>query len=143
MACQAVSCITDGCVITYNHSYAVLTLVQWITYVATDFLSKLSRRQGYSGIVFKSAWHVNLKKHKTRQLLGGFTMHYNFCHHVYMYIYCELVLEWRDDSACEKTIQNVPLPPHFLFVITLLPCNEIKTDTKLFWKFKLSFLIRW
>lgn len=93
MARQAVSRITDRRVTAYSPLCAVPTPAQWITYVGTDFLSQLSRKQGSIVIVFKSAWHVNLEMPKNRQLLGGFTMHDILCLHGYTHIYCKLFLK--------------------------------------------------
>lgn len=133
----------DGCVIAHRHLHAVPTQIQWITSIGTGFLPKLSRKQGSTGIVFKSAWHVNLSMHKTRQLLGGFTMHYIFCHRVYTYIYCKLVLERRDASTCGKPTQNIPSAPTFsIHDYAAVMQRKIETH-KLLWKFKLSFVIQW
>lgn len=103
----------DGHVIAYRHLYAVPTPLQWITNTRTGFLAKLSRKQGSAGIVFKSAWNGNLNMHKTRQLLGDFTMQYISCHFVYRCIHYKLVLEGRDASAYEKPNQNIPSAPAF------------------------------
>lgn len=96
------------------------------------------------GLFFKYAWYVNLKMHKNGQILDGFTMYCIFCSHAYVHIYCKLFSEWRDDSSWEKTKQNIPPAPTFSSHEYLTTMQwKIKKDTKLLWKFKLSFLIQW
>lgn len=71
--------------------------------------------------------------HKTRQLLGGFTMHYIFCHRVYTYICCKLVLERRDASTCGKPTQNIPSAPTFsIHDYAAVMQWKIETDTNFF-----------
>lgn len=122
----------DGRASAYRCLCSVPTPFQWVTNTGTGFLSKLSRKQGSTGIAFKSAWHENLNIHKTRQLLGGFTMQYFFCHRVYTCIHCKL-LERRDASVCEKPSQNIPSAPTFsIHDYAVIMQQEIRKDTNFF-----------
>lgn len=79
--------------------------------------------------------------HKSRrQLLGGFTMHYIFCHCVYTCIHCKLVLERRDTSACEKPNQNIPSAPKFsIHDYAVIMQGKIRKDTNFFGSLKWVF----